>query len=179
MPKKWSPGMRLPPWSGNNDATRACVFYQLENFYRAHRDKLFLEDRHKPLLPLIKQEVLAKAKSGDVTKLREFVSWQLGPEFADFIQPKPQLNPGHPTSPLYDGSSDPKADYDNRSRVRMAKLAVPIIQKIWREHYDGKWTRRSGDIDAYEIAAQYFAIKEDDVRRKPSGRRKKKPRAKN
>ena len=63
----------------------------------------------------------------------------------------------------------------------MAKLAVHIIQNLWREHYADKWTRRSGDIDAYEIAAQYFAINKDidkaEVERKPGGRRKK-PRAK-
>ena len=44
-------------------------------------------------------------------------------------------------------------------RVHMAKRAVPIIRNFWRKHYNGKWyRRRSGDIDAYEIAAAYFAV---------------------
>ena len=172
MPKNWLPGTPPPPWSGNNEAMRDWVFYQLENFYRSHREKLFLEDRHKALSLLIKQEVLEKAKSGDVTTLRQFVSWQLGPEFADFIHPKPQKS-GHPKGPPYDGSSDPKAYYDYRFKLRMAKLAVPIIQNFWREHYDGKFYRTSGNIDAHDIAAQYFDINEADVERKPSGRRKK------
>jgi hypothetical protein len=56
----------------------------------------------------------------------------------------------------------------------MAKKAVPIIQKIWRKHYDGKWQRKSGDIDAYEIAAAYFCVDVEDVKAKPSGRHKPK-----
>ena len=65
--------------------------------------------------------------------------------------------------------------YGRTARVQMAKLAVPIIQNIWREHYDGKWQRRSGDIDAYEIAADYFFVDEEAVRQPPSGPHKKPP----
>jgi hypothetical protein len=107
--------------------------------------------------------------------LHQLASRLLGPEIADRIQWKRKR--GHPKSPPHDSPSDPYK-YDRPSRIRMAKLAVRIIQKIWRKHYDGKWQRRLGDIDAYEIAALYFAfngdINEEDVRRKPSGRRKKK-----
>ena len=182
MLKKWLPGMPPPPWSGNNDAMRDWVFYQLENFYRAQREKLLLEDRHEALLlegtylkELIKPEALEEAKSGDVTTLRQFVSWQLGPEFKDFIHPKP-LTRGkkYPRRLKYSSS---KHHYGKKSRVRMAKLAVPIIQNFWRENYGGKFYRTSGDIDAYEIAGLYYRIAEEDVRRKPPGRRKK-PRAK-
>jgi hypothetical protein len=67
--------------------------------------------------------------------------------------------------------------YDYYSRVRMAKLAVPRIQNFWREQYKGKWHRRRGDDNnAYKIAAAYFVVDEEAVRRKPSGRHK--PRAK-
>jgi hypothetical protein len=60
--------------------------------------------------------------------------------------------------------------------VHMAKKAVPIIQDIWCKHYEGKWQRRRGDIDAYKIAAEYHCVEEEAVRAKPSGRHK--PRAK-
>jgi hypothetical protein len=61
----------------------------------------------------------------------------------------------------------------------MAKRAVPIIQNFWRKDYDDKWERRRGDIDAYDIAAAYFCVDVEDVKRKPSGRHKPKNKPKN
>jgi hypothetical protein len=61
----------------------------------------------------------------------------------------------------------------------MARLAVPLIRAVWREHY-GKARRRPEDgFDAHEIAAAYFDIEDVEVvAKKPSGKRKKKVRAK-
>jgi len=117
--------------------------------------------------------------------LRPLVSQLLGPEIADRIQWKRKR--GHPKGqPQYSSSESPKGlvrrpidvYYDYRSQLHMAKRAVPIIRNFWREHY-GRSRRLRGDgPDAYDIAAAYFDKKDVDVRRKPSGRRKKEPRAK-
>jgi hypothetical protein len=184
MPK-WLPGMPLPPWSGDNDAMRDWVFYQLENFYRGQREELLNEvidpeSGDATLLELLDTSDDSRRAHGMVL-LRQLVSQLLGPEIADRIQWKRKR--GRPKEePQYSSSESPKGlirlplqvFYDYRSRVRMAKRTVPIIQNFWREHYDGKWHRSSGDIDAYEIAAAYFVVDdEEDVRRKPPGRHKK------
>ena len=47
MPRAWKPGDTPPPWTARNqrekDAMRDWVFYQLENFYRVHREELLKE----------------------------------------------------------------------------------------------------------------------------------------
>jgi hypothetical protein len=192
MPKKWSPDMPPPPWSGNDDAMRDWVFYQLEIFYREQPEKLLKEvidpeSDDATILELFDSSDRSKHEQG-LTRLRWLASRLLGPEIADRIQWKRKR--GHPKAKAqYRSSEAPKrlirrpieVYYDRPSRIRMAKLAVPQIQNFWREHYDGKWTRGRWMSSAHEIAAQYFAINEDideaDVKRKPSGRRKK-PRAK-
>ena len=181
------PGKRPPPWSGNNDAMRDWVFYQLENFYRVQREELLQgvidpESGDATLLELLDSSDRSTRTRG-MALLRSLVSPLRGAEFADRIQWKrkrgrPKSPPKYNTSGVY----SPKgwvlhsidAFYDYRSKVGMAKRAVPIIQNLWRENYDGKWQRRSGDIDAYEIAALYYVVDVEDVRRKPSGRHKKK-----
>jgi hypothetical protein len=62
----------------------------------------------------------------------------------------------------------------------MAKEAVPLIYKIWQEHYSKKNRRPKDGYSAYEIAAHYMDAEPADVEKKPSGKHKKprKPRAK-
>lgn len=179
--------MHLPPWSGNDDAMRAWVFYQLEKFYRARPDELRKEATDPErgdttIIELFDSSDRSKHEEG-LKLLRWLASRQLGREIADRIQWRRKR--GHPKAKAqYSSSEAPKGSirhpiavfYDRPSRIRMAKLAVLKIQNFWREHY-GKWTRGRGKCSAHEIAAQYFAINEDideaDVKRKPSGRRKK------
>jgi hypothetical protein len=188
MPKNWLPDMPLPPWSGNDDAMRAWVLCQLEKFYRARPDELRKEatdpeSGDATIIELFDSSDRSKHEEG-LNRLGWLASRLLGPEIADRIQWRRKR--GHPKAKAqYSSSEAPKGlirhpievFYDRPSRIRMAKLAVPKIQNFWREHYDGKWTRGRGKRSAYEIAAQYFAINEDideaDVKRKPSGRRKK------
>jgi hypothetical protein len=189
MRRAWLPGMPPPPWSGDNDAMRDWVFHQLDNFYRAHREELLKEatdpESGDATIPELLDSSDASRRKHGMVLLRLLVSRLLGPEIADRIQWK--RNRGHPKGqPQYSSSESPKGlvrrpidvYYDYRSQVHMAKRAVPIIQNFWREHY-GRSRRLRGDgPDAYDIAAAYFDKKDVDVRRKPSGRRKKEPRAK-
>jgi hypothetical protein len=188
MRRAWLPGMPPPPWSGDNDAMRDWVFHQLDNFYRSHREELLKEatdpeSGDATILELLDSSDDSRRAHGMVL-LRQLVSRVLGPEFGDRI--KWTRNRGHPKrQPQYSSSESVKGrvrrpidvSYDYRAKVHMAKRAVPIIQKFWRENYNGKWHRSSGNIDAYKIAAAYFFVDDEDVRRKPSGRHKK-PRAK-
>jgi len=168
---------------------RDWVFHQLDNFYRAHRKELLKEatdpeSGDATILELLDSSDASRRKHGMVL-LRLLVCRLLGPEIADRIQWKRKR--GHPKGQSqYNPSESPKGlvrrpidvYYDYRSQMHMAKRAVPIIQNFWREHY-GRSRRLRGDgPDAYDIAAAYFDKKDVDVRRKPSGRRKKEPRAK-
>ena len=141
---------------------RDWMFYQIENALRARREELFKETID--FADLIKREALEEAESGDVTKLRELFP----PEFRPFISPRPRKR------------GEKYRRRPNYSRVVLAKKLVPLIQEIWRKHYDGRWRRQHDDgPDAYEIAADYYGVDDDEaVRRKASGRRKKKGRAK-
>jgi hypothetical protein len=106
---------------------------------------------------IVKQNALEQAKTGDVTALR-----RLYPEIADYIHPNPR-----------DRKRGRKPRRPNFDSVLMAKHAVPLIRKIWRDHFK-KSRRRSDDgCDAYEIAAHYYGADVNDVKKKPSGRRKK------
>jgi hypothetical protein len=195
MPKApktaWKPGDPLPPWNGENDAMRDWMFHQLENFYRAQRDEL-LKDPIDPeagdvtILELLDSGDDSEHKHG-LALLNQLASRLLGPEIADRIQWKrkqgrPKGKPRYTLPPTE--LPERKAQevpaihvvYGYFAKVHMAKKAVPIIQNIWREHYEGKWQRSRGDIDAYKIAAEYFCVGEEAVRAKPSGRHK--PRAK-
>jgi hypothetical protein len=165
---------------------RDWVFQQLDNFYRAHRAGLLKEtidpeNGDATILELLDSSDRSRREQG-LDILRLLVSRLLGPEIGNRIQWK--RNRGHPKG--QPPSEPPKGlarrpidvYYDYRSQMHMAKRAVPIIQKSWREHY-GRSRRLRGDgPDAYEIAAAYFDKKDVDVRRKPSGRRKKELRAK-
>jgi hypothetical protein len=167
---------------------RDWVFHQLGNFYRAHRKELLKEvtdpeSGDATLLELLDSSDRSRRKHG-MLLLRQLVSRLLGPEFGRIEWKR---NRGRPKGqPQYSSSESPKGSirhpidvfYDYRSKVQMAKRAVPIIQNFWREHYGRSRRRREIGYDAYDIAADYFGIKDEDVRRKPSGRRKKKPRAK-
>jgi len=189
MRRAWLPGMPPPPWSGDNDPMRDWVFHQLDNFYRAHREELLKEatdpeSGDATILELLDSSDASRRKHGMVL-LRLLVSRLLGPEIADRIQWKRKR--GHPKGqPQYSSSESPKGlvrrpidvYYDYRSQMHMAKRAVPIIQNFWREHYGRSRRLRGYGLDAYDIAAAYFDKKDVDVRRKPSGRRKKEPRAK-
>jgi hypothetical protein len=64
MPKKWSPGMPLPPWSGNDDAMRAWVFYQLENFYYAREGTTDPESDDATILELLDSSDRQQARRG-------------------------------------------------------------------------------------------------------------------
>jgi hypothetical protein len=168
---------------------RDWVFHQLDNFYRAHRKELVKEvtdpeSGEATILELLDSSDASRRKHGMVL-LRLLVSRLLGHEIADRIQWKRKR--GHPKGqPQYSSSELPKGlarrptdvYYDYRSQVHMAKRAVPIIQNFWREHYGRSRRLRDDGPDAYDIAAAYFDKKDVDVRRKPSGRRKKEPRAK-
>jgi hypothetical protein len=191
MPRAWKPGDALPQWRARNqrdkEAMRDWMFYQLENFYRASAEKwlkepIDAEAGDATILELLDSSDRSERALG-LAQLRRLNVRLLGPD-ADRIQWKRKR--GRPKAePHYKSSESPKGlirfpvegVYDYRSRVHMAKLAVPIIRNFWRERYDGKWHRSTGDIDAYEIAAVYFVVDEESVRRKPSGRHK--PRAKN
>jgi hypothetical protein len=176
----WKPGDPPPPWSGNNEAMRDWMFDQLENFYRTYRaDK-------KELIELIdpaEADILELFDSGNASehehglkRLNELASERLGPEIAARIQWKrikahrPKAKPPHLLRP----PPEKIWTYSRPVRIYMAQKAVKIIQDIWRKHYEGKWQRRSGDIDAYTIAAKYFDVDEEAVRAKPSGRHKPK-----
>ena len=188
MRRVWLPGMPPPPWSGDNDAMRDWVFQQLDNFYRAHRAGLLKEtidpeNGDATILELLDSSDRSRRKHG-MLLLRQLVSRLLGPEFGRIEWKR---NRGRPKGqPQYSSSESPKGSirhpidvfYDYRSKVQMAKRAVPIIQNFWREHYGRSRRLRGYGLDAYDIAAAYFDKKDVDVRRKPSGRRKKEPRAK-
>jgi hypothetical protein len=50
----------------------------------------------------------------------------------------------------------------------MAKLAVRLIRKIWRAHYNKVRRFPEDGYDAHEIAAAYFEVDIADVTKKPS-----------
>jgi hypothetical protein len=163
---------------------RDWMFYQLEDYYRAQREELLKEPIDPEAGDLTILELLDSSDDSErehgLKLLRQLNVPLLGPD-ADRIQWKrkahrPPSRPRYTLPPkLPKGSKlpDNRAYWSYSELVQMAKKAVPIIQKIWREHF-GKWQRRSGDIDAYTIAAEYFAVDKEDVRRKPSGRHKPK-----
>src|SRR5260221_14119156 len=98
MPKKWLPGMPPPPWSGNDDAMRDWVFYQLENFYRARPDELRkeatdAESGDATIIELFDSSDRSNHEEG-LKRLRWLASRLLGPEIADRIQWKRKR--GHP-----------------------------------------------------------------------------------
>jgi hypothetical protein len=170
----WKPGMPAPPWSAQNERQkkemRDWVFYQLENFYRAHRAELFSE--YTDSATIMEQDALEDARSGDVTKLRRLAK----PAWRPYINPPP-LGRGekYPRRPTYSSTEH----YDDSAKVRIAKLALPLIRKIWRKHY-GKSRRVYEDgYDAYDIAAAYFGIEDvNEVAKKAPGKRTKKKRDK-
>jgi hypothetical protein len=167
---------------------RDWVFYQLDNFNRACAEESLKQPIDPEAGDATTLELLDSSDRSEralgLAQLRRLNVRLLGPD-ADRIQWKRKR--GRPKDEAQ-YSSPPKqlpqrivvaaieVAYDYHSRVRMAKLAMPIIQNIWREHYDGKWQRGRGDINAYEIAADYFRVDVEAVRAKPSGRHK--PRAK-
>jgi len=168
MARKWLPWMPKPRWDARNqsekEAMRDWVFYQIEEALRARRNELL--SATTDLRDLIEQEALEEAESGDVTKLRRLAK----PEWCPHINPRPlKRGEKYPRRPKYSSSEH----YDYSSKMRMARLAVPLIREVWREHY-GKARRRPEDgFDAHEIAAAYFKVGITDVTKKPSGRRKK------
>jgi hypothetical protein len=157
---------------------RDWAFHQLENYYRAHADKLAKEpidpEAGDPTILELLDNSNASVRERGLALVRQLNVPLLGPD-ADRIRwvrkaHRPKGEPSHLLPP------PPGQHYGYAAKVYMAKKAVPIIQNIWRGHYDGKWQRKSGDIDAYEIAAEYFCVDVEAVRAKASGRRK--PRAK-
>jgi hypothetical protein len=170
--------MPLPPWSGDNETMRDWAVHQLEKFYRTRGGEGAID----PEAGDEDGEILELLDSGDPSEhelglalLNQLASRLLGPEIADRIEWKRKH--GRPKGkPLYALPPKHPWAYSYPAKVYMAKKAVSIIQDIWREHYKGKWQRSLGDIDAYDIAAEYFVVKADDVRAKASGRHK--PRAK-
>jgi hypothetical protein len=153
--------MPLPPWSARNqrekNAMRDWMCDQLDRVQNAKANRNAPDATEFEWT--VKQDALEQAKTGDVRELR-----RLYPEIADYIHPNPKdLKRGRrPRRPNF---HDP---------VLMAKNAVPLIREIWRKRYDNKWRRRPEDgYDAYEIAAHYYGVDADDVKKKPSGRRKK------
>ena len=185
MPK-WSPEMSKPDWSGDNDAMRDWVFHQLENYYREHSEELLLEpidpeSGDVTVVELLDSSDASRRKQG-LAILRRLLSGLLGAD-TDRIEWKrkrgrPKGQPRHNLPPnLPKGKKVPAIHYfyNYFARVRMARSAVPIIQNIWRKHYDGKWQRPKGAIDAYEIAADYFLVDVEAVRQPPSGPHRKRP----
>jgi hypothetical protein len=155
---------------------RDWTFYQLEDFYRAHADELAKEPidpdpeaGDTTVLELLDSSNASERERG-LALLRQLNVRLLGPD-ADRIQWRRKAH--RPKGkPLYLLPPRRYQRWGYPARVHMAKNAVPIIQNIWREHYDGKWQRKSGDIDAYEITAEYFCVDVEAVRRKASGRHK-------
>jgi hypothetical protein len=186
MPKAWEPGMPPPPWSGDNNAMRDFVFFKLENFYRTRTEEL----RREPIDPdegsdFTISELLDSSDPSEheqgLALLRQLnVRW-LGPD-ANRIQwqgkpGRPKGQPRHtlpPKPPIGNKVPANRWYFSYSELVDMAKKAVSIIRDIWREHYDGKWQRSRGDIDAHDIAAAYFVVDVEDVKRKRSGRHKPK-----
>jgi hypothetical protein len=185
MPSAWKPGDPLPPWSGNSDAMRDWTLHQLENFYRAlFKEPIDPEAGDFTILELLDSSDASEHEQG-LAQLRQLNVRLLGSD-ADRIHWKrkahrPKVQPRYtlpPKPPIGNKVPANRGYWSYPELVQMAKSsAVPIIKDIWREHYDGRWQRSRGDIDAYAVAAEYFSVEEADVRRKPSGRHK--PRTKN
>jgi hypothetical protein len=165
---------------------RDFVFCELENFYRARAYPEDPEAGDFTILELLDSSEPSEHEHG-LALLNQLASRLLGPKIAERIEWKrkrgrPKGKPRYTLPPT--GLPERKkakvpanrAHYSYFGLVHMAKKAVPIIQNVWREHYDGKWQRSSADIDAYTIAAEYFGVDEAAVRAKASGRHK--PRAK-
>jgi hypothetical protein len=162
---------------------RDWMFHQLENYYRAHEDELAKEpidpEAGDPTILELLDSSNASERERGLALVRQLNVRLLGPD-ADRIQwtrkaHRPKGKPPHLLPP------PPGEYYGDPAKVYMARKAVPTIQNIWREHYKGehykgKWQRKSGEINAYEIAAEYFGVDVEAVRAKASGRRK--PRAK-
>jgi hypothetical protein len=159
---------RPPRWKARNLRERRVMvewmFAKLDGHFarELNRASRYNGDVRELLRCARLQSAVEAARSGDVAPLRN-----LHPEIAEFIHP-PKLGRGekYPRRPEFD-------------RVRAAKVAVPIVQAIWRQYYDGRWKRRRDDgPSAAEIAAQYYGVTVDAVNKKPSGRRRKVLRAK-
>ena len=162
--------MPPPPWSAQNQSQkkvmRDWVFYQIEQAYRQHREKLMSEPTN--LRGLLEDEAVAEAERGDLTKLHGLFH----PKFHPFLQlPRKRGRRPYARRPN-DSASE---DYDESAKLLMARKLVPLIREIWREQY-GKSRRRYEDgYDADDIAAAYFEIKDvEAVAKPPSGKRKKK-----
>jgi hypothetical protein len=186
--------MPLPPWTARNqqekNAMRDWVFYQLDNFNRTCAKELL----KRPIDPeagsaTIKELLDSNDANERVLGLAQLHALNVrlvGPD-ADRMQWKRKR--GHPKDEAQ-YSSPPKqlphgkvaaieVAYDYRSRVRMAKLAVPLIRNILQTHPGGKSRRRPEDgFDVHEIVAAYFNIDVEAVAKKPSGKRKKRNRDK-
>jgi hypothetical protein len=153
---------------------RDWTFHQLENSCRAHANELAKEPIDPEaggttILELLDSSDASERERG-LALLRQLNVPLLGPD-ADRIQWTRKAN--RPKGkPLYLLPPQRDQTFSYPAKVHMAKKAVSIIQNIWRKHYDGKWQRRSRDIDAYEIAAEYFCVDVEAVRAKASGRHK-------
>lgn len=146
------------------------MFYQIEQAYREHREKLMSEPTN--LRDLLADEAVAEAERGDLTKLLGLFH----PKFHPFLQ-LPRKRGRRPYARRPNDSSSEY--YDESARVLMARKLVPLIRTIWREHYRRSRRRPEDGYDAHDIAAAYFDIKDlEAVAKKPSGKRKKKIRDK-
>jgi hypothetical protein len=166
--------MPLPPWSARNqrekDMMRDWMFYQIEEAYREQREELLLERTN--IWVLIEDEAIAEAERGDLTKLRQLFR----PKFHPFLQP-PRRRGRRPYARRPNDSSSEW--FDESAKLLMARKLVPLIRKIWQEHYRRSRRRPEDGFAAYEIAAAYFDIEDvEAVEKKPSGKRKKKVRDK-
>jgi hypothetical protein len=155
--------MPPPPWTarkpGEKEAMRDWMFYQIEECYREQQEKSLLEPLE--LRDLIEDEAIAEAERNDLTKLRQLFH----PKFHPFLQ-APRKRGRRPYARRPNDSS-----YE--SRLMMARKLVPLIRKIWQEHYGPLRRRREDGFDAYDIAAAYLDIEDvEAVAQKPSGKRK-------
>jgi hypothetical protein len=167
---------------------RDWMFYKLENHYLAQTAELLKEPRDPEgwraafpsILDLLDSSDDKERKRG-LALLRQRNVPFLGPD-ANRIQwqrkpGRPKAQPRHtppPEPPKGTKLPANRAYWRYSELVHMAKKAVRIIQNFWREDYDGKWQRSRDDIDAYKIAAQYFCVDVEDVKRKRPGRHKPK-----
>jgi hypothetical protein len=140
----------------------------VHDFFRYHLDHIVSpqtkfeipKDLDPDKLKILKFRALAEARSGDVTKLRQLVSWLLGPEFTDYIQPTKLKRGVKAYPPLPD----------------LSWVIVDLIKLIERMHYKKRSYRRRGEWNyVEEVAARYLGVPE--LGKNPLHRRKKKPRA--
>jgi hypothetical protein len=109
----------LPPPGAHKNAVRDWVCEQLNRIVSSPTEFKIPKDLDAETLQLLKYRALAEAMSGDVTKLRQLVSHLLGPEFADFIQPRPLTRGQKEYPPL----------------ANLSWVIVPLIKTIWLKHY--------------------------------------------